>query len=52
MFEVRTNTSESAQAQPFDNVFFAAPWHSSPISKSMAHFFDEKIPYVYALLHR
>lgn len=52
MFQIRTNTSIPAQDQPFDNVFFAAPWHLSPISKSMSHFFEEEIPHQkYTHLH-
>lgn len=50
MFEIRTNNSLLQQNPAFDTVFFAAPWHLSPMSKSMNHFFQEEIPYVALLV--
>jgi prenylcysteine oxidase/farnesylcysteine lyase len=46
MFQLMTNVSTKDIDKPFDNVFFAAPWHSSPISKSLADRFTEAIPWV------
>ncbi|ORY25191.1 Prenylcysteine lyase-domain-containing protein [Naematelia encephala] len=43
-FHVKSNRSNIDDSQPFDLVFFAAPWHSSPISKSLQTHFHEPIP--------
>jgi prenylcysteine oxidase/farnesylcysteine lyase len=45
-FQIVTNSSIHANASVYDAVFFAAPWHLSPISKSISSFFEEQIPYV------
>lgn len=39
-FRVVTDTTDEV----YDQVFFAAPWASSPISRSLEKHFDEKIP--------
>jgi prenylcysteine oxidase/farnesylcysteine lyase len=43
-FRVETNSTAAQADELFDSVFFAAPWHLSPMSKSLAHHFEEKIP--------
>lgn len=43
-FWIESNSTTLRDDEPFDLVFFAAPWHSSPLSKSVSHLFDEKIP--------
>lgn len=43
MFKIETNSTEM-RFDDFDAVFFAAPWHSSPVSKRIAANFTEPIP--------
>ena len=45
-WSVKVNESSVAgqTGDSFDQVFFAAPWHLSPISKSLSQEFDEPIP--------
>jgi prenylcysteine oxidase/farnesylcysteine lyase len=43
-FQLRTNTSLFTNDAPFDSIIFAAPWHLSPIARSMEHYFTETIP--------
>jgi hypothetical protein len=46
MFQIVTNISTKDIDQPFDNVFFAAPWHSSPLAKEFTLPLETDIPYV------
>ncbi|WVR03358.1 hypothetical protein IAU60_000349 [Kwoniella sp. DSM 27419] len=43
-FQVMSNRTEINTGEPFDAVFFAAPWHSSPVSKKIAREFEQPIP--------
>ncbi|EIW73268.1 hypothetical protein M231_03632 [Tremella mesenterica] len=45
-FDIVTNTTDivSASSESFDQIFFAAPWHSSPINKDLQSQFHEPIP--------
>ncbi|KAK4685297.1 prenylcysteine oxidase / farnesylcysteine lyase, partial [Tremellales sp. Uapishka_1] len=43
-FLVRTSASSIADEKPYDQVFFAAPWHLSSVSKSLETHFVEPIP--------
>ncbi|WVW81705.1 hypothetical protein I302_103700 [Kwoniella bestiolae CBS 10118] len=43
-FIVRSNKTQLNDDEPFDAVFFAAPWHSSPISKELEANFVAPIP--------
>lgn len=43
-FRIVTNSSKSGKDEEFDQVFFAAPWHLSPIDKTVAKEFARKIP--------
>ncbi|WVQ80435.1 hypothetical protein IAT38_002540 [Cryptococcus sp. DSM 104549] len=44
LFRIKTNNTEVSDEEPFDVVFFAAPWHSSTISKGLQRHFVEPIP--------
>ncbi|OCF36073.1 prenylcysteine oxidase/farnesylcysteine lyase [Kwoniella heveanensis CBS 569] len=44
LFHVQSNKTEINDEEPFDAVFFAAPWGSSRISKKIAREFDRPIP--------
>jgi hypothetical protein len=44
MFQIVTNISTKDIDQPFDNVFFAAPWHSSPLAKDFTLPLETDIP--------
>jgi prenylcysteine oxidase/farnesylcysteine lyase len=44
-FHVKTNVTALDGEAPFDQVFFAAPWHLSPIEKGLQKHFNESIPY-------
>ncbi len=41
-FRVASNHSRSTD--DYDEVFFAAPWHSSPIAKNVSTYFTQPIP--------
>ncbi|WVQ94044.1 hypothetical protein IAU59_001122 [Kwoniella sp. CBS 9459] len=43
-FHVQSNKTKINDEEPFDAVFFAAPWGSSRISKKIAQDFDHPIP--------
>ncbi|WWD22349.1 hypothetical protein CI109_106840 [Kwoniella shandongensis] len=43
-FHIKTNRTELNDDEPFDVVFFAAPWHSSRVSKDIEKSFSEQIP--------
>lgn len=43
-FTILTNSDVHANGTEYDAVFFAAPWHLSPISKSISSHFEEQIP--------
>lgn len=53
MFQIKTNTTNTSDIdKPFDIVFFAAPWHLSPVNhKLLEPYFDEEIPCVVPLPH-
>ncbi|WVQ64724.1 uncharacterized protein L199_002891 [Kwoniella botswanensis] len=51
-FIIQSNKTQLNDDEPFDAVFFAAPWHSSPISKKLAANFVSPIPHQpYVRLH-
>lgn len=43
-FKIFTGSAAHANETEYDAVFFAAPWHLSPISKSISSHFEEQIP--------
>jgi prenylcysteine oxidase/farnesylcysteine lyase len=43
-FQILTDSEVHANGTEYDAVFFAAPWHLSPISKSISSYFEEQIP--------
>ena len=43
-FTILTDSDVHANGTEYDAVFFAAPWHLSPISKSISSHFEEQIP--------
>jgi hypothetical protein len=51
-YRIETNSSHNDNEKLYDAVFFAAPWHPSPISKSICLNFTEQIPYASPLRHR
>lgn len=44
-FRVETNGKKLSNNDSFDEIFFAAPWHNSPVSKSLSSHFLQPIPY-------
>lgn len=48
MFQIKTNTTNTSDIdKPFDVMFFAAPWHLSPVDHSLLEpYFEQKIPCV------
>ncbi|KAK8845403.1 hypothetical protein IAR55_006116 [Kwoniella newhampshirensis] len=51
-FHIKTNRTELNDDEPFDVVFFAAPWYSSPIAEGITKSISEKIPHQkYVHLH-
>ncbi|WVQ80436.1 hypothetical protein IAT38_002541 [Cryptococcus sp. DSM 104549] len=43
-FQIKTGKKQCNDDKPFDAVFFAAPWHSSPISKNLQKKFPKPVP--------
>jgi prenylcysteine oxidase/farnesylcysteine lyase len=43
-YTILTDSDVHANGTEYDAVFFAAPWHLSPISKSISSHFEEQIP--------
>jgi prenylcysteine oxidase/farnesylcysteine lyase len=46
-YRIDTDGESIDNGTVYDAVFFAAPWHLSPISKSISADFHEQIPYVH-----
>jgi len=43
-YTILTDSDVHTNGTEYDAVFFAAPWHLSPISKSISSHFEDQIP--------